>query len=203
VGEKLVKAASDRGLPINIYRLGRISGHSQTGVFNPNDFLYRLIIGCVELGSIPDVEMMQDIVPIDYAVSAIIHLSQQQASWGNAFHVTHPQPVSTNLFFAKLRSLGYPLPEIPYQQWHQQLLNIAANNPKHALYPLVALLSAARSNAPTPESEVTRVKFDCQNTLDGLSDKSITCPAIDDRLLDIYFSHLINNGFLEPPPNRE
>jgi thioester reductase-like protein len=199
VAEKLVKAADDRGLPINIYRLGRISGHSQTGVFNANDFLYRLIIGCVELGSIPDVEMMQDIVPIDYAVSAIIHLSQQ-SKWGKAFHLSHPQPVSTNLFFAKLRSLGYPLPQIPYHQWHQQLLNIAANNPKHALYPLVALLPSAKTNAPTPESEATAVKFDCQNTLDGLSDTSIICPAINDRLLDIYFAYLIEHGFVPPPP---
>lgn len=45
--------ARDRGLPISIYRLGRISGHSQTGMFNVNDFLYRLIIGCIQLGSTP------------------------------------------------------------------------------------------------------------------------------------------------------
>ncbi|MEM9510157.1 MAG: thioester reductase domain-containing protein, partial [Cyanobacteria bacterium P01_E01_bin.35] len=189
VAEKLVQTARERGLTVCIYRLGRIGGHSKTGVFNQNDFLYRLIIGCVELGSIPDVEMMQDIIPLDYAARAIIHLSQQQNSWGQAFHLVHPQPVSTNLFFDKLRSLGYPIQQIPYAQWHQQLLNIAANNPEHALYPLVALLSGAKSNAPTSKSEATTIKFDLQNTLDGLLGTSITCPEINDQLLDVYFAY--------------
>ncbi|MEM7595643.1 MAG: SDR family oxidoreductase, partial [Cyanobacteria bacterium P01_A01_bin.83] len=185
-----------------IYRLGRIWGHSKTGVFNQNDFLYRLIIGCVELGSIPNIEMMQDIIPVDYAVSAIIHLSQQQ-KWGQAFHLVNPQPVSTNLFFDKLRSLGYPIQQIPYEQWHQQLLNIAANNPEHALYPLVALLSGAKSNAPTSKSEATTIKFDLQNTLDGLLGTSITCPEINDQLLDVYFAYMIKHGFIAPPPIEE
>ena len=198
VAEKLVQTAGDRGLPISIYRLGRISGHSQTGVFNTNDFLYRLIIGGVQLGCIPDVELVQDIIPVDYAVRAIIHLSQQQACWGKAFHLTHPHPVSTNLFFDKLRSLGYPIQQVPYQQWHEQLLNIADNSPEHALYPLVSLLSG-NNNSPTPTSDAAVVKFDCQNTLDGLQNTAITCPAIDEGLLDVYFSYLIEHDFLPPP----
>ncbi|MEO1004643.1 MAG: thioester reductase domain-containing protein [Cyanobacteria bacterium J06638_38] len=199
VGEKLVQAAGDRGLPVSIYRIGRVSGHSKTGVFNVNDFLYRLIIGCVELGSIPNAEMMQDVIPVDYVSQAIIHLSQQQKSWGQAFHITHPQPVSTNVFFDKLRSLGYSIQQLPYDQWHKQLLNIAASNPQHALYPLVPLLSG-NNNSQTPAADTAVVKFDCQNTLDGLSGISISCPAIDDRLLDTYFSYLIEHNFLPPPP---
>jgi myxalamid-type nonribosomal peptide synthetase MxaA len=201
VAEKLVTAARDRGLPVSIYRLGRISGHSQTGVFNVNDYLYRLIIGCVQLGSIPDAELIEDIIPVDYASQAIVHLSKQQTSWGKAFHLTHPQPVSTNLFFDKLRSLGYPIQQITYDRWHEQLLNIAESSPEHALYPLVSLLAGNTSSSQTSASEPAVVKFDCQNTLDGLKNSSITCPTIGDRLLDIYFSYLIEHGFLEPPPN--
>ncbi|AVH69221.1 thioester reductase domain-containing protein [Nostoc sp. 'Lobaria pulmonaria (5183) cyanobiont'] len=200
VAEKLVNAARDRGLPVCIYRLGRISGHSLTGVFNVNDFLYRLIIGCVQLGSIPDVELIQDIIPVDYASKAIIHLSKLQNSWGKAFHLTHPQPVSTNLFFEKLRSLGYPIQQISYDQWHTQLLNIAQNSPEHALYPLVSLLPGRNNNSQAPTSDSAVLKFDFQNTLNGLKNTSITCPTIDDQLLNIYFSYLIKNNFLVPPP---
>ncbi|MEM8722528.1 MAG: thioester reductase domain-containing protein [Cyanobacteria bacterium P01_G01_bin.39] len=203
IGEKLVQAAGDLGLPVSIYRIGRVAGHSKTGVFNVNDFLYRLIIGCVELGSIPNAEMIQDVIPVDYVARAIIHLSQQQNSWGKAFHITHPQPVSTNVFFDKLRSLGYPIQQIPYEQWHQKVLDIAQNNPEHGLYPLVPLLSGAKSNTSKSESEPATVKFDCQNTLEGLKDTSITCPLIDDQLLDIYFSYLIEHGFIAPPPMQQ
>ncbi|NET07738.1 MAG: NAD-dependent epimerase/dehydratase family protein [Symploca sp. SIO2B6] len=198
VAEKLVTAAGNRGLPVCIYRLGRISGHSQTGVFNVNDFFYRLIIGCVQLGSIPDGELIQDIIPVDYASKAIVHLSKQQASWGKAFHLVHPQPVSSNLFFDKLRSLGYPIQNVSYEQWYSQLLNIAESSPEHALYPLVSLLPAPNSQTQFSESAV--VKFDYQNTLNGLKGTSITCPPIDDQLLSTYFSYLINSGFLAPLP---
>lgn len=198
VAEKLVNAAGDRGLPVCIYRLGRISGHSKTGVFNVNDFLYRLIIGCVQLGSIPNSEMMQDIIPVDYASKAIVHLSKQQTSWGKAFHLVHPHPVSSNLFFEKLRSLGYPIQQLSYKQWYTQLLNIAEHSPEHALYPLISLLPGKNSQAQPSNSSV--VKFDCQNTLNGLTGTSITCPPIDEELLSTYFSYLIHSGVLAPPP---
>ncbi|MBE9224526.1 thioester reductase domain-containing protein [Phormidium sp. LEGE 05292] len=197
VAEKLVNVARDRGLPVSIYRLGRISGHSQTGVFNVNDFLYRLIIGCVELGSIPDTEMMLNIIPVDYASKAIVHLSKQQVSWDKVFHLVHPDSVSSNLFFEKLRSIGYPIQIVSYKQWHTQLMKIAETSPKHPLYPLVSLLTNNHSQTATTDSEV--VKFDYQNTLNGLTGTSINCPPIDDKLLNTYCSFLIGKGFLDPP----
>lgn len=197
VAEKLVTAARDRGLPVCIYRLGRVSGHSQTGVFNVNDFLYKLIIGCVQLGSVPDAEMMLDIVPVDYASKAIVHLSKQH-SWGKAFHLVHPQPVSSNLFFEKLRLLGYPIQQLSYEEWHTQLLNIAERASEHSLYPLISLLPSKNYQAQT--SELSALKFDSQNTLNGLTGTAITCPRIDDQLLSTYFSYLIQSRFLAPPP---
>ncbi|MEM9272766.1 MAG: amino acid adenylation domain-containing protein [Cyanobacteria bacterium P01_F01_bin.143] len=215
VAEKLVRAAGDRGLTISIYRLGRISGHSQTGVFNNNDYLYRLIIGSVQLGTIPQNELIQNLIPVDYAVSAIIHLSQQQNSEGKAFHLINPQPVSTNIFFKKLLTLGYPIKQIADEQWYQQLLNIAENEPEHPLYALVPLLAGESDyDSQTAALEEVAVKsdeveadsqsiLDRQNTLNGLKNTNLTCPAINDRLLDVYFSYLIDNGFLAPPPISE
>ncbi|MGM3306997.1 amino acid adenylation domain-containing protein [Anabaena sp. WFMT] len=194
VAEKLVTEAGLRGLPVCIYRLGRISGHSQTGVFNVNDFLYRLIIGCVQLGSIPDQGMMLDLIPVDYTSQAIVHLSKQSASWNQAFHFVHPQPVCSSVLFEKMRSLGYSIQQVGYDQWHTQLLNIAENSPEHALYPLVSLFPSRFSPAKTTDNTV--LKFDCQNTLDGLTGTSITCPPIDEKLLNTYISYLIDHGFL-------
>ena len=206
VAEKLVTAARERGLPVCIYRLARISGHSKTGVFNVNDYLYRLIIGSVQLSSIPDVDLKQDIIPVDYATKAIVHLSKQQNSWGKAFHLTHREPVSTNLFFEKLRSLGYQIQQIPYKQWQAQLHDIAHNSPEHALYPLVSLLTKSNNSSTqsqTAASNSAVLKLDCQNTLDGLKNTSIICPEIDEELLNNYFSYLIENGFLAPPLVKE
>ncbi|MBW4660754.1 MAG: amino acid adenylation domain-containing protein [Drouetiella hepatica Uher 2000/2452] len=199
VAERLVAMGSDRGIPISIYRLGRLSGHSQTGVFNQNDLLYRLIIGCVQLGSAPEDQTMLDMIPIDYASQAIVHLSRQSTSQGKAFHLVHPHPVDSAILLESLRSIGYAIHPLPYDQWRTKLLQIAETNPDHALYPLVSLFPARSETQPT-EAVLT---FDCQNTLDGLVGSAIACPPLDQSLLHKYFSHLIQTGFLATPPIRQ
>lgn len=196
VAEKLVAIAGERGLPVCIYRLGPISGHSQTGVFNVNDFLYRLMLGYIQLGSAPEGELLLDITPVDYASKAIVHLSKQKESWGKPFHLVHPHPVSSNILFNQLLSMGYTIQRVSYDQWHDKLLDIAKNFPKHALYPLVSLFSREQNSNPAS------LEINCQNTLDGLAGSSIVCPPIDDELLSTYLSHLIHSGFVDAPQQR-
>ncbi|MBW4550124.1 MAG: amino acid adenylation domain-containing protein [Aphanocapsa sp. GSE-SYN-MK-11-07L] len=200
VAEMLVTTARDRGLPVSIYRLGRLSGHSQTGVFNPNDFLYRLMIGCVQLGSAPDTETMLDMIPVDYASRAIVHLSKQSmqsTSKGQVFHLVHPNPVSVTILFESLCSLGYSIQQTVYDQWRLKLLQIAETCPEHPLYPLVSLFPST-SETQTADSAVPT--FNCQNTLAGLVGSEIACPPLNQALLQTYFSYLIQSGYLATPP---
>lgn len=197
VAEKLVSIARDRGLPVCIYRLGRVSGHSQTGVFNANDFLYKLIIGCVQLGSVPEIGMLEEIAPIDYVSKAIVHLSGQRKFLGKNFHLVNSSLLSLHQLIRSIRSFGYPVQQILYEQWHTELVKIAGSSPEHPLYPLVSFFPA--TNSQEQEFNSAMLKFDCQNTLDGLAGTSITCPPIDNQLLSTYFSYLIRSGFLESP----
>ncbi|MFP4099133.1 non-ribosomal peptide synthetase family protein [Coleofasciculus sp.] len=197
VAEKLVTIARDRGLPVCIYRPGRISGHSKTGVFNPNDFLYRLIIGCIQLGSAPAEETSFNIAPIDYVSRAIVYLSRQKESLGKAFHLVNPNPLDSGLLINSIRSLGYPIHQVSYNQWQTKLLNIAKHSPEHALYPLLPFFPARESKAET--SNLGILIFDDQNTRGTLADSSIVCSPIDHNLLHTYFSYLISSGSLHPP----
>jgi len=197
VAEKLVNLARDRGLPVCVYRLGRVSGHSQTGVFNTNDFLYRLIKGCIQLGSVPEGEMLEEMTPVDYVSKALVHLSRQKESLGKDFNVINSSLLSSSLLIKSIRSLGYPIQQISHDQWKAELVKIAGHFPEHALYPLVSFFSG--KNNEQKESPSALLTFDCQNTLDGLAGASIVCPLIDDGLLSTYFSYLISSGFLETP----
>jgi thioester reductase-like protein len=199
VAEQLMTQAKKRGLPVSTYRLGPISGHSQTGVFNNNDFLYRLMMGYIQLGSAPEGERMLDILPVDYASRAIVHLSQKPESLNRTFHLIHPHPVSSDVLFEELRAWGYGVERIPYDRWYAKLLEIAQASPEHALYPLVSLFSP-ETVAKNAEPSLT-LKFDCQNTERGLIDSAINCPAIDRPLFKIYLSYLIQSGFLDAPPS--
>jgi thioester reductase-like protein len=109
VAEKLVTIARERGLPICIYRPGRISGHSKTGACNPSDHTYRMIKGCIQLGSIPNQDIQLNFSPVDYVSKAIVSLSNQKESIGKAFHLVNPQPLPLKEMANYIRSLGYPI----------------------------------------------------------------------------------------------
>lgn len=194
VAEKLVQMAAERGIPISIYRPSRISGHSQTGVFNSNDFLYKLIIGCVQLGSAPDIDIRENIVPVDYVSKAIVHLSQQEKSLGKTFHLVHPQTLHSNTLIDHIRSLGYAIEQISYDQWRDKLLNITQGSLTHPLYSLVPFFPARQAQEENSTSGF--LQLDNQNVTNGLVNTSLHCPPIDEQLLSVYFSHLIKQGFL-------
>jgi thioester reductase-like protein len=200
VAEQLVAQASDRHLPVTIYRPGPISGHSQTGVFNPNDFLYRLMQGYIQLGSAPQGAMPLDILPVDYVSKAIVHLSQNPQSQGKVFHLIHPQPASSDGLFAACRTAGYPIQRVPYDQWYRELRAIAQGTDSHPLYPLVSLFSSRSEEASQAPNEQKEVPFDCHNTITGLADAPFDCPSLNETLFATYLNALKKSGALKPPP---
>ncbi|MEM9212758.1 MAG: thioester reductase domain-containing protein [Cyanobacteria bacterium P01_F01_bin.150] len=237
VAESMMAIARERGLPVSIYRLGPISGHSQTGVFNANDFLYRLMMGYIQLGSAPDGQVMLDVLPVDYASQALVYLSinspplispskegrpellplnpleRQAENKGragegcNVFHLLHAAPVTSEILFSCIQNKGYDIQRMPYDKWRKKLLKIAQSSPEHHLYPLVALFPTEQT--PTEQTNAssnfnskdkpTIVEFDCQNAILGLKNSSLSCPPIDEELIDIYLSYLIKSNQIQPP----
>lgn len=200
VAEKLVKIAGDRTLPVSIYRPGRISWHSKTGVCNPENHTSRMIKGCIQLGIVPDLDALINLAPVDYVSQAIMHLSKQQSS-GKTFHIVNPQPAYWQQFVNDIRSFGYSIQPASEGQWREKLLQVAQSSPENALYPLVPLLIKQVSEEPLSQSSV--LHFDCQNTLNGLAESAIACPPVDIKLLTPYFSYLIQHGFLNTPQSNE
>ncbi|MEL6325303.1 MAG: thioester reductase domain-containing protein [Cyanobacteria bacterium J06626_23] len=199
VAEQLVAQARDRGLPVTIYRPGPISGHSQTGAFNANDFLYRLMQGYIQLGSAPQGELPLDILPVDYVSRAIVYLSQASQSQGQAFHLIHPQPASSDGLFAACRAAGYAIQRVPYDKWYGQLMAIAQGTKDHALYPLVSLFSSRSETDVEASSNPQAVPFDCHNTRVGLAQAPFSCPPLDETLFAVYLNALEASKALKPP----
>jgi amino acid adenylation domain-containing protein/thioester reductase-like protein len=192
VADKLVSLAGDRGLPITIYRPGGISGDSKTGVFNPNDFLYRLLIGCIELGAIPQGDVLDSLMPVDYVSWAIVNISLQPESLGKAFHLVNSQRLDFNILTNLIRDFDYELQEVNEEQWQAKLTDIGENKPEHPLYPLISLLGSSGD-----AQKAVYLEFDSQNTLEALGKTGVSLPAMDEKLLHTYLSYLHNNGFLK------
>ncbi|MCI0726484.1 MAG: amino acid adenylation domain-containing protein [Chloroflexi bacterium] len=192
VAEKLVTLARSRGIPVCIYRPGEIAGHSKTGVWT-DDFIFRLITSCVQLGMIPDVNPYLEMIPVDYVSQAVVHLSRQEESLGKVFHLTNPNSFSLSEIAEWFRSVGCPLQRVPYSEWRANLVSSGEN----ALLPFLSLFPR-----PDPEEQMAlgdilagNRRFDYQNTLNGLAGTSIICPPVDANLLRTYFSNLIRSRY--------
>ena len=194
VADKLVTLGRDRGLPVTIYRPGGISGDTTTGVFNPNDFLYRLLIGCIELGAIPQGDVLDSLMPVDYVSRAIVNISLRSESLGKAFHLVSRDRLNFSIFTNLIRDFGYQLQEVNEKQWQAKLTEIAENQPENPLYPLISLLYSSVNAQNTVSLE-----FDSQNTLKALGKTGVSLPPMDEKLLHTYLSYLHNNGFLIHP----
>ncbi|MEA5580671.1 thioester reductase domain-containing protein [Nodularia harveyana UHCC-0300] len=199
VAEKLVKVARDRGLPVTIHRPPLISGDSKTGICNTHDFINLMTKGCLQMGSFPDVDYMLDMSPVDYVSKAIVYLSRRKESIGKAFHLQHPQPISLKDLVEWVRSFGYPVEMIPYEQWQSELINNVSSveNPLYTLRPfLLERWSDEQLTIPDLYLQARRPIISCQQTLKALEGSSIVCPPIDAQLLMTYTSYLIQTGFL-------
>ena len=198
VAEKLVTSARARGIPVCIYRPALITGHSQTGVWNTDDVLCRAIKSSIELGGAPDAEVRLNIVPVDYVSKAVVHLSRRSNALGRVFHLSHSHPVPWRDLVAWIRSFGYPMQPMPYDQWRAQLIELGRLK-ESAAYFLLPLFSLNLSQAG-PRIVRHIPEFDCQNTLAGLAGTSIACPPVDSQTFETYFSHFVRCGFLNAPP---
>lgn len=194
VAEQLVMAARDRGIPVCIYRPGMITGHSQTGISKTDDLLSRLIKSFIQLKTAPNLDLKIDMTPVDYASSAIVHLSRQKGSWGKAFHLLNPHPLPLSKLVEEMQALGYPVQQLSYDDWRAELIDGGARrSQEHALSPLLALLTERVSEAQLTYLEMALSGaefFDCQNTGNGLAGTSIACQPVDARLLGSYLSYL-------------
>jgi amino acid adenylation domain-containing protein/thioester reductase-like protein len=191
VAEQLVRQAGERGLPVCIYRLARIAGHSQTGFSNSSDFLNLAIKGCIQLGQVPFLDDIEEnITPVDYVSRAIVHLSQQPQLLGKTFHLINPQPLLLSDLVQWIRFLGYPLAQVSYTQWRTELSHQSEN----VLYPLLSLFPQEHHEDSLPQT-VTVPQFDGQKTFEALANSELVCPSANAELFHLYFSHFWQSGF--------
>ena len=198
VAEKLLIAARERGIPTCIYRTGMIVGDSRTGVSKTEDLLCRFIKGSIQLQKAPKLTVQMHLTPVDYISAAIIHLSLQSSSWGQAFHFTNANPLFLEQLVEHIQSRGYPLQQIDYHQWQATLLGTEMNS-DNALTPLVPIFTADSVEESNYLEVLNLARVSCQNTISGLTGTSISCPAMDTDLLNTYFTYWIKSGFLDRP----
>ncbi|KAM4065659.1 AMP-binding enzyme [Hirsutella rhossiliensis] len=142
VAEQLLRRLMDRGFPIAVYRPGFITGHSQTGACNPDDFFCRLIHACCEMGCYPKLpNQRKEFVPVDYVSSAILHIAASPTCLGRAYHLVPPSRAVSVDMDESMDLVGKagssPMYGVSYTEWIDRL----AACPPQRLLPLQPMLA--------------------------------------------------------------
>ncbi|MDC9613843.1 amino acid adenylation domain-containing protein [Xenorhabdus khoisanae] len=178
VVEQLIRQARELGIPLSVYRPGFIMGDSVHGVGNPNDFVARLIKGCIDIGVCPQLpRQRKEFVPVDYVSAAILTIATDIRNLGQVYHLVPPQieqSVDIDGFFRLLEECyGHPLQSLPYNEWLSRLTADPHLN-DNALLPLLPMLSERVYHQWTRwEANDNMPIYDTTNTNSALANASI------------------------------
>ena len=196
VAERLVWAAAERGLSVTVHRPGWILGDSRSGAGNPDDFLARLLRGCVALGSAPALEYRWHVAPVDLVGQAVVELASRPESTGRAFHLAEPAGVPWTELVAWLQAAGHALRLLPYAEWLAEL----RRRDDGPLAPLLPLFTerAVTGRPPLPElyAQAGGPRLTNHETQAALAGSGIACPPLDRPLFTRYLGFLAAGGYL-------
>ncbi|TQE38786.1 amino acid adenylation domain-containing protein [Streptomyces ipomoeae] len=203
VGEAIGRLARDRGIPTATYRLARISGHTETGAMGPDDAFWHKVRACAEIGARPvrddgTVER-QNLVPVDFAARAFVHLALTQRPDGRIYNIAAPAGTAEDAVLDYAQEFGYPMERVSPSVWRKRVEKAAADTPVSRTGSLHAVALLSSGTRAVPGNVPTR--YDRRNLLAGLADAGWDFPAVGPEILERYFSYFVAGGLL-PPPDR-
>jgi len=197
VAEKLVEQAGARGIPYAIYRPGLVSGHSVSGAWNTDNLISSMTRACVLLGSVPSLDVMVNIVPVDFVSGAIMHLSKDLRNLGKIYHLDNPEPLHFSKLVDWLTKQGFGARMVSFDEWRAELFRQIPHMPSDGWEPYLPLVEEV------DEEQVFMPEFDLSNTMSGLNNSSIKCHPVNARLFSTYLDYFTPQGFLKRSEPKE
>ncbi|KAF7980317.1 hypothetical protein HWV62_39118 [Athelia sp. TMB] len=196
VSERLLMEAGKRGLRGHIVRPGYVVGDSTTAVTNTDDFIWRMVKGCVQLGLVPDINNTINMVPVDHVArcTALAAVSPLPNAALSVLHITaRPLPTFNDLL-AALHRYGFPTAQCEYLVWRHKLEQHVMEVQDNALFPLLHfVLDDLPTSTKAPELDDT-------NTAALLAAAGQpTESTVSGDLIGLYLAWLVAAGFLPTP----
>ena len=198
VAERVVRIAKSRGIPVTIHRIGLIVGDSETGASNVDDFVARMLIGCIQAGDAPDIRNLMDMTPVDFVSKAMVYLSQQPESLGDVFHLLNPNPINWSEIFDLVSEAGYPIKKYAFNEWIEAI-EIHGDPLKNPLHPLLPFFHINFAKRMLGVSDRAYKALGTTLTQAALEKSEISCAPVDRHLVNTYLSHFVATKRLHAP----
>ncbi|MFD0364917.1 SDR family NAD(P)-dependent oxidoreductase [Nocardia sp. GCM10030253] len=123
--EKLIRAASERGLLWDIVRPGNIMGDSVTGRYPFSEVsvkgaYYDILKTMIETGETMLTPVHWDITPVDYVSAAIVHIGLRRPTYRETYHLTNPDIRRYYDVVRYVQRAGYDVGLVPLEEFHRR-----------------------------------------------------------------------------------
>ncbi len=198
VSEKLINEAGRRGLDAVIIRPGYVMGDEKTGVSNTDDFLIRMLKGCVQVGSRPDVNNTINMVPVTHVAQKVLAVALQ-GERGSTAHIDARPRLTFNEYLSMLSDCGYDVPMEPYDEWRKKVERYVEAGKGEELA-LLGLYHMVTGNLP---AATKAPNLDDRNAAEALakdekaSGKIASSAGVTKGAVGAYLGFLTARGFME------
>ncbi|MGE3727465.1 MAG: thioester reductase domain-containing protein [Candidatus Sericytochromatia bacterium] len=201
--ESWLRQTAGQAGPLHIYRLGLITGDSQSGRFPEKDWFQFLTQGLVNIGGIPsdlDPAWALDLTPVDYAARALLALAKKPLPGVQTYHLANPKPLLLGQWLTALQAYGVRLERLPRPEWHLRmqaaLQSCTGPESASALLALCRLLGEEHYQQLRSLDlfQTTGIRFDTQNADLILHSQGHFCPAPEPELLRRYLIQMLSSG---------
>ena len=108
-------------------------------VTNTDDFLIRMLKGCVQLSARPHIENSVNMVPVDRVASIVVASALMRLTPGvPVVHVDGHPRLHLHEYLGVMEDYGYRVPQVEYAVWQRRLEDYVSdgdeNKPTNALY---------------------------------------------------------------------
>ncbi|MFW2372414.1 MAG: amino acid adenylation domain-containing protein [Gammaproteobacteria bacterium] len=185
--ENLLQVAAERGYPVNVYRLSRVSGHSENGYFNSKDLVWNILRASLVNRVFPTLDIMEPWTPVDSVTQAMVNISLKSELNG-VFNLTPETLISLNEMFIWLMEYGYELQALNMDQWLQCLQNSPINEDQ-------ALLAFFKQREGSVH-EIDIAPVNNQRFKLFLEQEGMRLPKVDQQIFNRYVQFAINSGHI-------
>ncbi|RJR35907.1 MAG: amino acid adenylation domain-containing protein, partial [Desulfobacteraceae bacterium] len=189
--ERILLHHAEKGLPVNIFRPGNITGHSVTGIC-PAEKNHALLLvkGCIQMKCAPEWNRPIEMTPVDTLAEAILRLSLSSRG-PSVFNMNNPLELGWAEYIEALRKLGFDVEMVSVDEWRNRLERIDETN---ALFPLRELYLQARMDLIDPESHAPATQ-DSSTTQAALRKLGVSYLRDYARYLQTVVGYLKESGF--------
>lgn len=191
--EKILSAPSNRDF-VNIFRLGYISSHTETGIgLCENNQLMLFIKSCIQMNHAPDINRLINLTAVDFTAS-IVGSEYFMSHTKNVMHLVNSREyISWSEIIDFLNNEGFYIKKISLKAWQELLKKSGRSN---ALYRM--LLTYRRSDADDHIIKFGKniTEYRMNNVLSFCKANNIIMPKVKYDYLKKIFNHMYRIGFI-------